>query len=500
VPKDMGEAAAHEAGHTWGLTHQGTGNAPVSSPDNSIAGTYYSGNGLWGPIMGDPYNMPITQWARGEYPNANNKQDELAVMRAHGLTLKADDGPATYGSARPLPASRTGVITSASDVDWFDLGTCAKGTAITVSPGASSDLDAVMVLRNASTGATVTTNPAAAKSSTTAASGLNASYTPTTAVHYLIGVHGTGYKTPTTGGYSAYGSIGSYTIGAGGCKPPAARSPGPPQVVYGAMPVHGGATAISWAAPVYDGGAAITGYQIAVDGGAATSLGASARAATVSLSDKDHKVTVWAVNSKGRGAAATYTVRAARKPGAVQALHVASNPAQHRLTLTWSPPAGLTTAVTRYEIAVNGKTLSTHAHSGAWLSDIEAGYVYRVSVRAIDALGAGPYRTVPFVIKTKPGRMYLHRLTAGAAGGPSTVKVKWWPLRQTGDYKLTKYRIFAYKHPHGHRGHVYEKTIKARKKKAVLTLPHGYYYIAMKAKNSHGWGPLSKRLGAVLAR
>lgn len=493
VPKNLGEAAAHEAGHTWGLTHQGTGSAPTNSPDSTTPGTYYSGNGLWGPIMGDPYTMPITQWAKGEYPNANNKQDELAVMRAHGIILRADDGAGAATGAPPLPATRTGVITSAGDVDWYDLGSCAKGATVTVSPGSSSDLDPVLMLNNAAGARVATVTGAGATAAVSSAA-------TTAAAHLFLGVKGAGYKTPTTGGYSTYGSIGSYSVTRSGCTAAAARTPSAPQALYGALPPHGGSTTMSWTAPASDGGSAVTGYQVSADGGPVSTVSASARGATITLSDRDHKVTVWAVNAKGRGAPATYLVRAPRKPGVVRALRLVPNAAQHRLTMTWAQPAGMTTAVTRYEIAVNGRTLSTDAHSGAWLSRIEPGYVYKVSVRAIDALGAGPYRTVASVIRTKPGRMYLHRLRSGARGGRSTIKVTWWPLSQTGDYTLAKYRIYAYKYVGSHVGHVYKKTITARKKSLVLKVPPGRYKIAMKAKNSLGWGPLSKRLGPILAR
>lgn len=31
------------------------------------------------PIMGMSYNKPVTQWSKGEYSNANNKEDDTAV-------------------------------------------------------------------------------------------------------------------------------------------------------------------------------------------------------------------------------------------------------------------------------------------------------------------------------------------------------------------------------------------------------------------------------------
>jgi hypothetical protein len=42
---------------------------------------YYSGtaNGLWAPIMGAGYYCSMTQFSKGEYLNANNLEDDMAV-------------------------------------------------------------------------------------------------------------------------------------------------------------------------------------------------------------------------------------------------------------------------------------------------------------------------------------------------------------------------------------------------------------------------------------
>ncbi len=54
--KTMGEAASHEAGHTFGLSHDG---GPASP-------SYYDGHGAWAPIMGRPIDpaRPVSQWSR----------------------------------------------------------------------------------------------------------------------------------------------------------------------------------------------------------------------------------------------------------------------------------------------------------------------------------------------------------------------------------------------------------------------------------------------------
>uniref|UniRef100_A0A6B2L1D7 Uncharacterized protein n=1 Tax=Arcella intermedia TaxID=1963864 RepID=A0A6B2L1D7_9EUKA len=70
-PHSIAECISHEAGHNMGLSHDG---------DTTRA--YYPGLGYWGPIMGAPYRMKITQWSKGEYPGANNQQDDLAIISA----------------------------------------------------------------------------------------------------------------------------------------------------------------------------------------------------------------------------------------------------------------------------------------------------------------------------------------------------------------------------------------------------------------------------------
>src|SRR5207253_3500030 len=75
--KYIAEAAAHEAGHNLGLSHDGTATLG-----------YYDGQGSWAPIMGVGYDRAISQWSKGEYSGANNTEDDLAIIAAAGPTLK----------------------------------------------------------------------------------------------------------------------------------------------------------------------------------------------------------------------------------------------------------------------------------------------------------------------------------------------------------------------------------------------------------------------------
>ena len=118
--KDVAEAVSHEVGHSLGLDHDGTATLD-----------YYSGQGSgalsWGPIMGAAYSPVVTQWSRGEYPGANNTQDDLAIISSqNGFTYRTDDYGNTQATATPLLAQGAtqvaalyGIIERNTDSDWF---------------------------------------------------------------------------------------------------------------------------------------------------------------------------------------------------------------------------------------------------------------------------------------------------------------------------------------------------------------------------------------------
>ena len=144
VEKYTAEAASHEVGHSLGLSH-----------DGQAGGTeYYAGQGNWAPIMGNSYYQEVTQWSKGEYPNASNTQDDLAVMQSYGATLRADEAGDSVVSAAALSGSNpvvSGVIATRNDVDLYrfntDAGTVSfQTTSATVSP----DLDVLLALYDGS--------------------------------------------------------------------------------------------------------------------------------------------------------------------------------------------------------------------------------------------------------------------------------------------------------------------------------------------------------------
>lgn len=64
------DTASHEAGHNFGLEHAGFEDEEYYAPSE----------GVWSPIMGGAFEIPLSQWTMGEYAGATSTQDELATI------------------------------------------------------------------------------------------------------------------------------------------------------------------------------------------------------------------------------------------------------------------------------------------------------------------------------------------------------------------------------------------------------------------------------------
>jgi hypothetical protein len=251
--KYIAEATSHEAGHNLGLVHDGT----------STVG-YYAGHGNWAPIMGVGYDRPLAQWSQGEYPDANNTEDDLAVMQNFGLPLRPDDHGSTLGSASVIGTARRakGVIETRSDLDVFAISrSCRSNTTITAAPAVHSpNLDVRMRVFDASGARLAVIDPASGSASFDVATGLDASVTARLrAGTYFVEVDGTGVHNLVTG-YSGYASLGQYTLSVSSNQCP----PSEPRIGTARPGDRGGrvtATA-TWRAPSSNGGSAITGYKV----------------------------------------------------------------------------------------------------------------------------------------------------------------------------------------------------------------------------------------------
>lgn len=207
--KNIAEATSHEVGHNLNLSHDGTS-----------SNSYYSGHGDWAPIMGAGYYKSVTQWSKGEYPGANQFQDDLTVMQNYGIPLLADDHGNTLTSATVLSGTNinaSGIVASRTDLDVFQFSTGSGNVTINLNPaprGGNLDIEARIL--DAQGNLVATSNP----------SGLSASFSQylSSGVYYLR-VDGVGAGDLSTG-YSDYASIGQYkiagTLVATDAKPPVA--------------------------------------------------------------------------------------------------------------------------------------------------------------------------------------------------------------------------------------------------------------------------------------
>lgn len=194
---------SHEVGHTFGLHH-----------DDTTTQGYYGGHGSggmsWGPIMGAPYSQNICQWSKGDYVNANQRQDDL-IHIGSSVERRFDDHSSLADQATPLTigaggaVADAGVIESPDDVDRFAF-TTGGGTVSLRFDGApnSPNLDIEAKLHNAAGALLATASPA---------NQLSATLSQTLAAGtYTVTVDGVGNGTWATNGYDDYGSLGEYTI------------------------------------------------------------------------------------------------------------------------------------------------------------------------------------------------------------------------------------------------------------------------------------------------
>jgi PKD repeat protein len=198
--KYTAEAVSHEAGHTFNLSHDGQ----VASGTTAAVG-YYTGHANWAPIMGVGYYQEVSQWSKGDYPLANNLQDDTAIIA--GITgYRTDAHGDSIVNATPLTGtslSASGIIERRADADLFSFRTGAGPVSFSAVPAAPSpNLDLQLALYDGLGNLVTSANPAT----------LNASLSTTlTQGTYYLAVDGVGTGSPLTA-YDDYGSLGQFSL------------------------------------------------------------------------------------------------------------------------------------------------------------------------------------------------------------------------------------------------------------------------------------------------
>lgn len=215
--KTMGEAVAHEAGHTFGLNHDG---GPASP-------NYYDGHGQWAPIMGRPTSVstPVTQWSRGEYAGATNNEDDLAII-ARSTDYRPDDYADTTAAATVVASNSvtSGNIGRTGDRDVFAVDVANGALSVQLRPPSGQDgwsnLTATLTVRN-SLGAVMES------ASSTKPSGWTVNLAPVVmAGRYTLEVEPVGWLNASTG-FTTYASLGAYEVAVNVPQGPPPPAPGP---------------------------------------------------------------------------------------------------------------------------------------------------------------------------------------------------------------------------------------------------------------------------------
>jgi hypothetical protein len=199
--KFIGEAATHEAGHTFGLRHQAVWSGGVlSSSYNYGTG---SGETGWAPIMGCGYYQNLSTWHKGSNDiSSTSIQDEVPVITGV-VGLRPDDYSNSSSGAAALSSPLTGLINSSSDADFFSVNISSTKTlsAIPINIGSANDganVDLVLRIYNTQGQLVSTINDPAVLNAATI---LNAG-------QYFVSVSTAPNQYATTN----YGMLGRYTV------------------------------------------------------------------------------------------------------------------------------------------------------------------------------------------------------------------------------------------------------------------------------------------------
>jgi len=263
-PTLVAEAGSHELGHNLGLGHDGVVNGT----------SYYSGHGSgmvdWGPIMGNSYSRNVTQWSNGEYTNANNSQDDLAII-AGQLGYNPDDHGDSAGQATALSVDENGsilvsgpdldpdsvltenkgVIDDRDDVDWFYFDVSGTGSmtlkatpawySFTRNDLRGSNLDIELSLYDSNLDLIMVSEPGDDTFATVSG--------PVSAGRYYVQIDGV--SNYSNSNYSDYASMGMYFIE--GTLPTGAveadvTPPSPPTMAWETAPYSTGTSTIAMTA------------------------------------------------------------------------------------------------------------------------------------------------------------------------------------------------------------------------------------------------------------
>ena len=203
----QGRTTAHEAGHQFGLNHDG----------GQPGGEYYEGIPAfqWCPIMGNfwfgnAWDHALYQWSKGEYTGANRTEDDLVLIKRH-VPFAADDIPTTralkIGSTGAVdPKENFGQINANADIDVFTFVIAGTNGHITLK------LDPIEYIRMLDIDARIVNASGTAVAQSNLAVNRSASFdVDLPAGAYKLEIKGGAEGTPQRG-FSTYSSMGYYAM------------------------------------------------------------------------------------------------------------------------------------------------------------------------------------------------------------------------------------------------------------------------------------------------